>query len=213
MAAPPTRRRKKEARPAELLAAALDVFRAKGFAATRMDDIAAQARVSKGLIYLYYPSKQAIFEALVRERLVPNLTRIEAAMAASQAPAPDRLRLVIAALSRVAEDPRILALPRLVATEAGHFPDLARFYRQEVIARGLALIGGIIRDGIAEGAFRPVEAEPAARLFMAPLIMTALWQNAFAPVEDAPIPPAEILALHGEVFLRGLAADPKETTP
>lgn len=213
MAAPAPRRRDKDARPAELLAAALDVFRAKGFAATRMDDIAAQAGVSKGTIYLYFPSKQAIFEALVREKLVPNLARIEAALAASGARAPEKIRLVATALARVAEDPRILALPRLVAAEAGHFPDLARFYRQEVVARGLGLIGGIIAQGMDEGDFRRVEPEAAARLFMAPLIMTALWQNAFAPVEDAPIAPAAILSLHAELFLRGLAAETGRARP
>lgn len=209
----PPRSRRKETRPAELLAAALDAFRARGFAATRMEDIAARAGVSKGTIYLYYPSKQAIFEALVRENLLPNIARIEAALAASTARAPDKLRQVIAALAQVSRDGRLLAIPKLVATEAGSFPDLARFYRQEVVARGLALIAGILDQGMAQGDFRRLDADAAARLFLAPLIMTALWQSAFAPVEDQPMDPAALLALHGEVFVRGLAADPKDAQP
>ncbi len=209
----PPRSRRKETRPAELLGAALDAFRARGFAATRMEDIAARAGVSKGTIYLYYPSKQAIFEALVRENLLPNLARVEAAMAASKARAPDKLRQVTAALAEVARDGRLLAIPKLVATEAGNFPDLARFYRQEVVARGLALIAGILEQGTAQGDFRRHDPEAAARLFMAPLVMTAIWQSAFAPVEDRPMDPAALLALHGELFARGLAAERKDAQP
>lgn len=208
-----SRRRNKETRPGELLAAALDMFRTRGFAATRMDDIAAQAGVSKGTIYLYYPSKQAIFEALVKDRLVPNLARVEATLGASAAPAPDKFRIVITAILAVLGDPRLLAIPRLVLTEAGAFPDLARFYRQEVVARGLALIGGIVEQGIREGAFRAVEPDAAARLFMAPLIMTALWQGAFAQVEDSPTDPAALLTLHADLFLRGLADPSREPHP
>jgi AcrR family transcriptional regulator len=201
----PPRARRKEARPAELLAAALDAFRARGFAATRMEDIAARAGVSKGTIYLYYPSKQAIFEALVREALLPNLARVEAAMAASAASAPDKLRQVIATVAQLTRDGRLLAIPKLVLTEAGNFPELARFYRQEVVARALRLIAGILDQGMAEGAFRRLDADATARLFIAPLIMSALWQGAFAPVEDHPMDPAALLALHGEFFVRGLA--------
>jgi len=207
------RTRKKEARPAELLVAALDAFRERGFAATRMEDIAARAGVSKGTIYLYYPSKQAVFEALVRERLLPNLTRIEAALAMTPASAPDRLRMVLAALTRVANDPRLLALPKLVLTEAGTFPDLARFYRQEVVARGLRLITDILEQGMQDGDFRPLDPQAAARLFMAPMILAALWQGAFASIEDNPLPPAALLAQHGEVFLRGIAARPEDIPP
>lgn len=207
MQAPLPRSRRKEARPAELLTAALDAFRERGFAATRMEDIAARAGVSKGTIYLYYPSKQAIFEALVRENLLPNLVRIEAAMAGSAARAPDKLRQVIAALARVARDGRLLAIPKLVLTEAGNFPDLARFYRQEVVARGLALIAGILEQGMRDGDFRRQDSHAAARLFMAPMVMTALWQSAFAGIEELPMDPAALLALHGDLFVRGLAPD------
>jgi AcrR family transcriptional regulator len=201
------RARRKEERPAELLDAALDTFRARGFAGTRMEDIATRAGVSKGTIYLYYPSKQAIFEALVRETLLPNLDRIEAALAASSLAASARLRLVAETLAGIAGDPRVVAVPRLVLAEAGNFPDLARFYREAVIGRALALVASIVASGIEGGEFRDVDPAIAARLFFAPVVLTALWQATFVPIEDAPVPPARIMALHLETWLRGMRRD------
>src|SRR2546430_11962234 len=89
MAKPQPRwRRRKDDRPAEILSAALDCFAERGFAATRLDDIAARAGVSKGTLYLYFPGKEELFKALVREELLPNVERLEAA-AAGPRPAPD----------------------------------------------------------------------------------------------------------------------------
>jgi len=199
------RRRRKEARPAELLDAALETFRSRGFAATRMEDIAAAAGVAKGTIYLYYPSKQAIFEALVHERLLPNLGRVQEQLAAAPPGAAARLRILAATVARIAGDARIAAIPRLVLAEAPSFPDLARFYREQVIAQGLALVGGIIARGVETGEFREVDPDLAARLFMAPIVLGALWQAAFAPVEQAPVAPERLIALHLDLFLRSLA--------
>lgn len=204
----PARSRRKQARPAELLAAALDTFREKGFAATRMEDIAARAGVSKGTIYLYYPSKQAVFEALVRESILPNLARLEAIQAAASGSCADRLRLFVRSLAEATADARILAIPKLVLTEAGNFPDLARFYRQEVVARGLAMVAGLLEEGMRRGEFRRVEAEPAARLFVGPVMLAALWRSTFGAIEDAPPPPGAMLELHLDLFLRGIAAEP-----
>jgi AcrR family transcriptional regulator len=199
------RARRKEARPAELLEAALTTFQAKGFAATRMEDIATAAGVAKGTVYLYYPSKQAIFEALVRERLLPNLGRVQEHLAASPPGAAAQLRTLAMAVARMASDQRIIAVPRLVLAEAANFPDLARFYREEVIARGLALVGGIVARGVAAGEFREVDPDLAARIFMAPMLLSALWQATFAPVEGAPIPPEQLIELHLDMFIRALA--------
>ena len=208
MEAPTPRRRRKDARPAELLDAALDTFREKGFAATRMEDIAARAGVSKGTIYLYYPSKEAVFEALVRANLVPRIERIQALMATAQGPATERLHMMISAFAKVASDARLVALPKLVLAEAGNFPDLARFYRHEVIGRGLALVAGILRGGMESGEFRALDPEVTARLFMAPMILAALWRTTFAPIEDAPLPPETLLRQHLDLFLRGLRPEP-----
>lgn len=212
MLAPSRRARRKAARPGEVLDAALDTFATKGFAATRMDDIAAAAGVSKGTLYLYYPSKEAIFEALVRARLIPNLDRMEALLATPGQTAARGLRSVLRLVAEVAADTRLVAIPRLVLAEAGNFPGLARFYRREVAARGLGLLENLFRRGIEAGEFRPMDPHLAARLFIAPVIFAALWQTTFAPIEDNPVPIAAVLAQHADVFLRGIAATPDQET-
>jgi len=203
---PPARRRK-ETRPAEVLDAALDTFRARGFAATRMEDIAARAGISKGTIYLYFPSKEAVFEALVRANIVPIIERLQAVMIEATGPATGQLRLLARSFATVSADPRLVAIPRLVLAEAGNFPDMARFYRQEVVGRGLTLVTGILEHGIQAGEFRPLDAGLAARLFLAPMVLGALWRATFAPIEDTPLPTEDLLALHLDLFLRAIAAE------
>jgi len=208
-----TRKRRKDARPEEILEAALDRFAARGFRATRMDDIAARAGVSKGTLYLYYPSKQAIFEALVRAKLIPNLERAAERLAGSDAPSEVQLGLILDMVGVIIADPRRVAIPKLVIAEAGNFPEMARFYRREVVGRGIALIEGIVRRGQQVGRFRAVDPHLAARLFVAPILMTAIWQTTFSQAEERPVAPAAILALHTEMFLRAMAADPAGGAP
>lgn len=202
------RARRKDARPAELLAAALDCFAEKGFAATRMDDIARRAGVAKGTFYLYFPSKEAVFEALVRENILPRLAAMEAAMAQGGGSAAARLRAILENIIPVITNQRLVSLPKLVLSEAGNFPDMARFYRREVVERGLRLISGVINDGIRAGEFRPLP-DPAltARLFMAPVLLSALWQSSFAAVDPVPLPVELLLSTHAELFLRSIRAD------
>jgi AcrR family transcriptional regulator len=203
-----TRSRRKADRPAEVLEAALAQFAARGFAATRMEDIAARAGVSKGTIYLYYPSKEAVFEALVRANLLPVLERAEALLAEPGASPTEQLQRILGLIGQVIGNPRLVAIPRLVLAEAGNFPDLARFYRREVVGRGLGVIEALLRRGIEAGEFRPLDPVPTARLFMAPVILSALWQTTFAPIEEAPLPADAVLRQHAELFFRAIAAAP-----
>ena len=125
-------RRRKDTRPAELLDAALDVFAEKGFAAARMEDIAARAGAAKGTLYLYFPSKEAVFEALVRTLIVPNLDRAEAV--AGRAYAGRWRRCCGSAapvLAAIIRDGRLVVLPRLLIGELHKFPELARFYKDD----------------------------------------------------------------------------------
>src|SRR5215217_4524180 len=193
-------RRRKEARPAELLEAALDVFAEKGFAAARMDDVAARAGVSKGTVYLYFPSKEAVFEALVRTALVPNVERAEALAARDDGPVAPLLRGLLAMLAGIVRDPRLVVLPRLVLGELHRFPDLARFYKEAVVDRALALIAAMHRRGVERGEFRPQDSDAVARLVIAPVLLTAVWGSLFAPHDEAPFDPAPILDAHADVL-------------
>lgn len=206
---PRPRTRRKQARPAELLSAALDCFVEKGFAATRMDDIARRAGVAKGTFYLYFPSKEAVFEALVRETLLPRIAAVELSSAMAGLGAEAKLRAILAMLGQVLADPKLVAIPKLVLAEAGNFPDMARFYRREVIGRGQALLTALFREGVEKGEFRPLpDLEILARLFLGPVVLTALWQTTFAPVEDAPMPIDRLLSTHADLFLNSIKAQP-----
>ncbi|GEO80112.1 TetR/AcrR family transcriptional regulator [Pararhodospirillum oryzae] len=204
-APPPAARRRKEARPQEVLEAALDTFVGRGFAATRMEDVARRAGVAKGTLYLYYASKEALFEAVVQAMLGTTIARLEGDLGESPLSAGDRLRAVAQGMAGIIGDPRRAALPKLVIANAGSFPGLARFYYREVVCRGLGLIGRILAHGVATGEFRAIDPTVHARLFVAPVLMGAVWQTTFAAVEETSVPPADLLHAHVELFLRGLA--------
>src|SRR5215472_4927653 len=130
--------RRKAERPAEIAAAALTCFAERGYAATRLDDVARRAGVTKGTLYLYFPNKEEIFKAVVRQVVVPNLTRSEEIVRQSKEPAPAVLGQLIANWSQVMATPAS-AIPKIVLAEAGNFPDIARFYLDEVVHRGVRL--------------------------------------------------------------------------
>lgn len=203
-------RRRKDARPTELLDAALAVFAEKGFAAARMEDIAARAGAAKGTLYLYFPSKEAVFEALVRGIVVPNIERAEAAAAAHDGPIAPLLRELMAAAAGIVRDSDLATLPRLLIGELHKFPDLARFYRTEVIDRALALIAGLHRRGVERGEFRPQDSELVARLVVAPVLLAAIWRTVLIPAGEVPADPWPLLALHAEALLRGLGPGPED---
>jgi AcrR family transcriptional regulator len=200
-------RRRKDTRPAELLDAALEVFAEKGFAAARMEDIAARAGAAKGTLYLYFPSKEAVFEALVRSAIVPNIERAEALAAVHEGPVAPLFRQLIALLATVVRDARIVVLPRLLIGELYKFPELARFYRRNVLDRGLGLIARVHRRGVEAGEFRPQDSDAVARLVVAPVLMMAIWRTVFARFDEEPFDPAPVLQAHADTLLRGLAAD------
>lgn len=203
-------RRRKDARPGELLEAALAVFAEKGFAAARMDDIAARAGVAKGTLYLYFPSKDAVFEALVRTVIVPNIERAEAVAAAHAGPMEPLLRQLMEAAAVVVRDSRLAVMPRLLIGELYKFPDLARFYRTEVVERALALVARMHRRGVEAGEFRPQDSDAVARLVVAPVLMMAVWRTVLAQPNEPAIDPALVLRIHVDTLLHGLAAAPEE---
>lgn len=203
-------RRRKDARPAELLDAALEVFAEKGFAAARMEDIAAQAGAAKGTLYLYFPSKEAVFEALVRSAIVPNLERAEQVAARHEGPVGPLLRELMTMLTGVIRDSRLVVLPRLLIGELHKFPALARFYKASVVDRALRLIAAVHTRGVAQGEFRPQDSETVARLVVAPVLLMAVWRTVLAPYGDEPFDPGKVLDAHAETLLRGLAVAPGE---
>lgn len=201
----PTRTRRSEARPTEIIHAALAEFSRRGYAATRLEDVAAAAGIGKGTIYLYFPTKQDLFEAVVRQELLPNLEAAETLIAGHAGSASDLLRRFAAVILGVVQSD-ITAVPKLVISEAGNFPELARFYAEAVIRRGLGLLAAVFARGIASGEFRRVEPHSVAPLFFAPVLMLVVWKHSFKPHTTLQLDPATLLDTHVDMFLRGLAA-------
>lgn len=204
---PPPRRRRKEARPAELIAAALDVFVEKGYAAARLEDVAARAGVSKGTLYLYFDSKEVLFKAVVREGLLPALAESEGLVAGFSGSAADLLREVIGGMWRLIGSQRIGGIPKLVFAEAHNFPEIARFYHEEVILRGTALIRGVIERGIACGEFRSVDPASAILVVIAPVLMRMIWRHSIDCCAAAGVSDASYFDEYFALVLRGLRAD------
>jgi AcrR family transcriptional regulator len=171
---PGVRRRRKEARPRELLAAALDVFSEKGFAAARIEDIADRAGVGKGTIYLYFRTKESLFEAVIREGLDAAVTAAEALTTEAHGPACDLLRDLVLGWKRSIAATSLGRLLRLVIAESDHFPELAAEFYQRIIDAGHRLISQAIDVGIARGEFRRVNAANAAWLVLSPLCWSLL---------------------------------------
>jgi len=182
--------RRKDARPQELLDAALDHFVARGFAATRLDDVAKSAGVSKGTLYLYFCSKEELFKAVVRESIVPLLCEAEVAIEQFTGTSEDLFRNLMRIWWGNMGASKLSGLPKLMMAEAGNFPELARFYQEEVVDRGENLVITVLKRGIARGEVRSLDLEIAARMIIAPMIMMMMWKHSsgVCKIEEAKLP-------------------------
>ena len=205
---PPARwQRRKEARPAEILDAALDVFAEKGLGAARMEDIAARAGVTKGTLYLYFDGKEALFKALLTEAIGERVARAAAMVATFEGPTGELLAAVLRLVGGILVTSNRAILPKLVIGEIARFPELHRFYREEVIDRGMAMWEAIIKRGIARGEFRDVPAEHIARLCIGPILTAAIWRALFEQFDEHPYDIQGLIETHIDMLLRGLAPD------
>ena len=169
--------RRKEARPQELLAAALDLFVERGFAATRLDDVAKAAGVSKGTLYLYFSSKEDLFKAVVRESIIPLIGEAEGMIGEFDGTSEELFRTVITTWWQSMGMTKLSGLPKLMMAEAGNFPELARFYQEEVVNRGEKLVATMLERGMQRGEIRPVDLEIDARLLISPMLMMMMWKH------------------------------------
>jgi len=207
--ASPRWRRRAADRPREILDAALTVFVEKGFAATRLDDVAVAAGISKGLLYRYFDNKAELFKEVVRQTLVTTIRDVgDRARASANAPAA--LDVFLDQLASVAKDPRRSAIPKLIISESGSFPELAVFYLAEVIGPGVQQLSGLIRRGIEGGAFRKVDPELAAKSIIAPFLLAVIWRHTFARHDAKRFDADALIRQHRDILLHGLAAHARE---
>jgi AcrR family transcriptional regulator len=202
--AKPSWRRRAQARPDEILDAALDEFIAKGFDSARIEDIAARAGLSKGAIYLYFTGKEALLRALIEREIAPIVARLAALADTETIDARQALALGLERTAMVIASPRVFAVPRLVLSVSGGFPEIRDHYRRSVVEPGRAAIERLIARGIASGQFRAVDAKAASRAIIGPILFEALWTHALAG-DSALGAPAEFVRAQMDLLLNGLA--------
>ncbi|HNT38682.1 MAG TPA: TetR/AcrR family transcriptional regulator [Rubrivivax sp.] len=202
----PARRRHKEIRPQQLLDAALPLFVEKGFAATRAEEVARRAGVSKGTLYLYYPSKAELFKAVVRHHIAALIGQAGQIVASAEGGTGALLRRLLEQWwTRIAAS-EVGGLHKVVLSEVRNFPEIAQFYVDEVVQPARSLFESLVRRGIGRGEFRPVDVSATANALMAPMIFLLLHEHSFAacPVQGFELDPVAVLAAHIDLVLDGL---------
>jgi AcrR family transcriptional regulator len=188
------------------MAAALDLFVEKGFVGTRLEDVAARAGVSKGTLYLYFDSKEALFKAVIQEGIVPILEEGAGLVDNFAGSAGDLLRALIGEWwQRIGNTP-LAGVPKLMVSEAGNFPELATYYHDAVIVRGRDLMRRTLQRGMASGEFRNVDIETAIDVIFAPVLMMVIWRYSIGECCGVEHDPQNYLQTHLDLVLNGLAA-------
>jgi len=196
--------RRKEARPQELLAAAIDLFVERGFASTRLEDVARRAGVSKGTLYLYFANKEELFKAVVRDSIVTVIGEAELSVAEFDGHSAELLRNVIMAWWQRVGATKVSGISKLVTAEAGNFPELAKFYQEEVISRGTGMISSMLERGIERGEFRCIDVRQMARVLIAPILMLITWKHSVGPCDRGDLETRAFLETFLDVALHGL---------
>lgn len=202
---PHKRERRKEARPGELLEAALDLFVEKGFASTRSEEVAARAGVSKGTLFLYFPSKEELFKAVVRENIVRHQTEGAEEIARFTGTSAEMLEYLMLEWWRRYGATKASGISKLVMSEASNFPDLARFFQEEVVTPGHAMIRSVLQRGIERGEFRALDLDLTVHSVLAPLLFLVTWKHSMAPCCPHPqqIDPETFIRHHAQLLVRG----------
>ena len=195
--------RRKDSRPGEIIEAAFDLFAERGFSNTKMDEIAQKAGISKGSIYNYFKSKEAIFEVVVTEDIIPMVDKIENVIASNQE-SPDKLiSCLIHGLIAHTQGTRLELIPKLIVSESGNFPELAKFYVEQVVKRVRGIMETVIQRGIKQNLYINCDPKIAARLLLAPIIHEQIWRCTL--IEDENTHDFELfIDTHLKIFLHGI---------
>jgi TetR/AcrR family transcriptional regulator len=214
--APPRQRRerRKEARPGELLEAALALFVEKGFAATRVEEVASRAGVSKGTLFLYFPSKEELFKAVVRENIAGRFPEWNEELTRFEGNSAELLHYCMQSWWERIGMTDASGITKLVMSESGMFPEIASFYRQEVIGPGHALLRRVLQRGIDRGEFRALDLDYAVYSLIAPMIFLLMWKHAMAPCtpHSQQIDPVSFIDHQVSLLLQGMSVPSHSTT-
>lgn len=195
----------KDERREAFLMAALDEFFERGFAAARMDDIARRVGLSKGTLYLYFDSKEALFIALIETITLPNVGLIEQFAAAAPS-ATEGIHSLMTFVPRLIRETPMPRVAKVLIADSGAFPDVVQRYRRQVVDRVLAAVAGLLERGHAAGELVIDDPALTARLVVAPIIMSAIWRVVFETETKAGIDLNALFALHERMLRRALSA-------
>ena len=206
------RERRKQARPGELLDAALDLFVEKGFAATRVEEVAARAGVSKGTLFLYFPSKDELFKAVVRENISGRFVKWNSDFETFQGSTRDMLIYCMNSWWDRVGSTKAAGITKLMMSEAGNFPQIAAFYQQEVIEPGHTLIRRILQRGIDQGEFRQLDMDYAVFSVLAPMVFMMLSRHSRGVClpDQLALEPKRYMASQLDIILYGLSPKPMD---
>ena len=203
------RRRRKEARPGEIVQAAVAEFSENGFAAAKIERIAARAGVAKGTVFVYYPSKDDLFAAVVRENIGPVFGGLDQILTTWNGSMSDLLINFISHLySDLIDRPERRVVMKILVSEGSRFPQLAEFYHREVMTGARKMIRKIIRRGVKTGEFRDGPAAAHPEVLVGPAIMAAVWKMTFEPFE--PLRLTAYRRAHIDLILHGLCVQPAD---
>lgn len=204
----PKFKRRKANRPDEIIAAALEVFSEKGFAAARLEDIAARAGVSKGAIYLYFATKQDIFGAVVAQGVAPNIEIIRQKVASHPGDFSELARGFVDQLANVVAVSPVGGVVKMVIGESRNFPELARAWHDTLVGPALGALTEAIAAAQARGELRPGDPRHYAVSLISPLLLGVIWRETFTPIGAAPLDISALAHQHVELWLRGVLAEP-----
>ena len=202
------RERRKEARPGELLSAALDLFVEKGFAATRAEEVAARAGVSKGTLFLYFPSKEELFKAVVRENIAGRFAEWNEEFEHFDGSTAEMLRYCMNVWWDRVGATKASGITKLMISEARNFPDIAAFYNDEVILPGNVLIRRILQRGVDRGEFEIADMDYAIFNVTAPMVFLIMMKHSFGACipTQYPLDPKRYIDSQAQTLLHGLLA-------
>jgi AcrR family transcriptional regulator len=203
--------RRKDARPADIVAAALELFAEKGFAAARTEEIARRAGISKGTLYLYFETKEDLFRAVVRDVVVPNVEAVKTALLAADMSLSAMVRAFLPRFADTVTRLPIGAVAKMVIGESRNFPELAKVWHDDVVLKAVGLLADLLERAQARGEVRAGDPRIQAFSIMGPMLIGVLWRETFTPVGGAAIDLAAVARQHAETVLEGLLT--REETP
>ena len=201
----PRYQRRKEDRPAEITAAAMDAFASNGYAATKVEDVARRAGVSKGLLYRYFKTKEDLFKAVVRNFIAPKIDALTETVDKTELSATEFIRGPLLEFAQNLPKSRVRVLARLLIAEGPKHPDLVAWYWENVVSRGLGILRSILKKGIDNGEFRPSSVDGLPHLFAVPVVFSMIWKTLFETHDD--LETDALIETHFELILNSISVE------